>query len=162
WHRRDSDRLRFCVTPRFALSCTAELLRAAAELARARGPWVQTHVAEHYAELAASAAALPGARDYVADYDDHGVGGERSLVAHCPDPNLFLGSGRCTCGRRASAGSGSASAPTSAPAGPSRSGGSPPGPTTPPSSAARRSTPRRRCGGRPGAAPWRSASATPA
>lgn len=114
WHGHDRDRLRFCVTPRFALSCTPALLRGAADLARARGLWVQTHLAENHAELAATAAAFPGVRDYLAVYDDHGLCGERSLfahcihlegdawerlaargaaVAHCPDSNFFLGSG---------------------------------------------------------------------
>ena len=37
WHGADDDRLRFRVTPRFALSCTADLLAAAGELARRHG-----------------------------------------------------------------------------------------------------------------------------
>ncbi|MEZ4382970.1 MAG: guanine deaminase [Nannocystaceae bacterium] len=114
WHGRDRDRLRFCVTPRFALSCTPELLRGAAELAARHDLWIQTHLAENDAEIAATAASFPGAADYLAVYEDHGLVGERSLfahcihltdgawdrlaerracVAHCPDSNFFLGSG---------------------------------------------------------------------
>lgn len=114
WHGRDGGRLQFCVTPRFALSCTPELLRGAGRLAEARGLPVQTHLSENTAELAATAAAFPAARDYLGVYEDHGLCGPRSLfahcihvsagewdrlasagaaVAHCPDSNFFLGSG---------------------------------------------------------------------
>ena len=114
WHGHDRGRLRFCVTPRFALSCSPELLRAAGALAARRGLWVQTHLAENEAEIAATAAAFPGSGDYLGVYEAHGLCGERSLfahcvwlddatwdrmaardaaVAHCPDSNFFLGSG---------------------------------------------------------------------
>lgn len=114
WHGRDAGRLRFCVTPRFALSCTPELLRRAGRLAEARGLHVQTHLSENTDELKATAAAFPSARDYLGVYEDHGLVGRRSLmahcihlsdgewdrfsgagaaVAHCPDSNFFLGSG---------------------------------------------------------------------
>ena len=56
WHGHDGGRLRYCVTPRFALSCTSPLMRGAADLARRHDLWVQTHVAENQAEIAAVAA----------------------------------------------------------------------------------------------------------
>jgi guanine deaminase len=114
WHGVDRGRLQFCVTPRFALSCTPELLRGAAALAERHGLPVQTHLAENGDEIAATAAAFPGSRDYLGVYEDHGLCGPRSLfahcvhlseeswdrmaaggaaVAHCPDSNFFLGSG---------------------------------------------------------------------
>ncbi len=114
WHGHDRDRLRFCVTPRFALSCTPTLLRGAAELAAKHDLPLQTHLAENDAEIRATAAAFPEAADYLDVYDSHGLLGERSLfahcihlsddnwdrlaerracVAHCPDSNFFLGSG---------------------------------------------------------------------
>src|SRR5690606_4729598 len=40
WHGRDG-RLGFCVTPRFALSCSPELLRGAGRLAERHGLYVQ-------------------------------------------------------------------------------------------------------------------------
>ena len=65
WHGVDRGRLQFCVTPRFALSCTPELLRGAAALAERHGLPVQTHLAENCDEIAATAAAFPGSRDYL-------------------------------------------------------------------------------------------------
>lgn len=114
WHGHDGGRLRFCVTPRFALSCTPALLRAAGRLAERHALPVQTHLAENTAEIAATAQAFADARDYLGVYEEHGLGGSRALfahcvhlsegawdrvaaqgsaVAHCPDSNFFLGSG---------------------------------------------------------------------
>src|SRR5574338_1451048 len=44
WHGADGGRLRYAVTPRFAVSCTAELLRASAALAASSGAYWQTHL----------------------------------------------------------------------------------------------------------------------
>jgi guanine deaminase len=114
WHGRDGGRLRFSIVPRFALSCTPALMRGAAELAARHKLWVQTHISENRGELKATAETFPAARDYLAVYEDHGLVGERTLlahciwlsegewdrmagykaaVAHCPDSNFFLGSG---------------------------------------------------------------------
>ena len=113
WHGHD-DRLAFCVTPRFALSCTPRLLRDAARLAEQHQLPIQTHLSENRAEIAATRAQFPGSADYLAVYADHGLTTPRSLfahciwlddsmwdrladqgcaVAHCPDSNFFLGSG---------------------------------------------------------------------
>jgi guanine deaminase len=125
WHGHDEGRLRFCVTPRFGLSCTPALLRGAGLLARSRGLWVQTHISENPLELEATAAAFPTARDYLAVYEDLGLLHERTLLAHCiwlsegewdrlsaaratvthcPDSNLFLGSGQMPIGEALSRG----------------------------------------------------------
>jgi guanine deaminase len=114
WHEHDGGRLRFCVTPRFALSCTSELMRGAARLAERHGLWIQTHLSENPEELRATAGAFPASADYLGVYEDHGLVGGRTLlahcihlsdgewdrlarrgasVAHCPDSNFFLGSG---------------------------------------------------------------------
>lgn len=114
WHGHD-DRLHFAVTPRFALACSDRLLRGAAALAERHDLCVQTHLSENTAEITATRAAWPDARDYLAVYADRGLLGRRSLfahciwlddrewdrlaaadaaVAHCPDSNFFLGSGQ--------------------------------------------------------------------
>jgi guanine deaminase len=114
WHGHDDGRLRFSVIPRFALSCTPELLGAAGELAARLDLTVQTHLSENRQEVRATLEAFPGAADYLAVYERYGLVGERTVfahciwlsdgewdrlaragatVAHCPDSNFFLGSG---------------------------------------------------------------------
>ncbi len=115
WDGADDGRLRFIVTPRFALSCSRELLEAAGRFAQQRGLWVQTHVAENEREGEATLLAHPFARDYLGVYEATGLIGARTIlahavhlstsewdrvaehgarIAHCPDSNFFLGSGR--------------------------------------------------------------------
>ena len=65
------------------LTYLAGLLRAAGRLAERHGLRVQTHLAENTGEIAATSAAFPDARDYLAVYEDHGLGGPRALFAHC-------------------------------------------------------------------------------
>jgi guanine deaminase len=114
WHGAADGRLGYAVTPRFAVSCTAELLGESASLARATGAWWQSHVSEDPGEIAEVARLFPEARDYVDVYDRAGALGERSVlahaihlsdrelrrivetgtrVAHCPSSNLFIGAG---------------------------------------------------------------------
>jgi guanine deaminase len=125
WHGRDEDRLRYAVTPRFAVSCTADLLRESASLAAATGAYWQTHVSEDRGEIEEVARLFPEALDYVDVYDRAGGLGERTVlahavhlsdrelarlvetgtrVAHCPASNLFLASGVMPLGRYLEAG----------------------------------------------------------
>jgi guanine deaminase len=114
WHGRNG-RLFVALTPRFALSCTPELMRSLGEL-RARHPdlYVQTHHAETRREIEAVCAAFPDAPHYLGVYERFGLVGARTVlghtvhptdaeleriaaldaaVAHCPTSNVFLGSG---------------------------------------------------------------------
>lgn len=121
WQGRGDGRLRLSAIPRFALSCTPELLREAASFAGAHGLLVQTHISENRDEVTATLAAFPGSRDYLGVYDDYGLIGPHTIlahcihlsddewarvraadvaIAHCPDSNFFLGSG-CMALRRA-------------------------------------------------------------
>lgn len=127
WHGADGDRLRYAVTPRFAVSCTADLLRESAALAASTGAYWQTHVSEDRGEIAEVARLFPEALDYVDVYDRAGGLGPRSVlahavhlsdrelarlvetdtrVAHCPASNLFLASGVMPLGRYLEAGLG--------------------------------------------------------
>ena len=113
WHGR--GRLGYAITPRFALTSSHEQLAAAGRLA-AEFPdvWIQTHLAENGAEIAAVADAYPDCDSYLDVYDRHGLLRERAIFGHClhmddadirrlaeaggaaafcPTSNLFLGSG---------------------------------------------------------------------
>jgi guanine deaminase len=125
WHLRDEGRLRYAFTPRFAVSCSAELLRESAALAASSGAYWQTHLSEDRGEIAEVARLFPDATDYVDVYDRAGGLGGRTVlahavhlsdrelarlvetgtrVAHCPASNLFLASGVMPLGRYLEAG----------------------------------------------------------
>jgi cytosine/adenosine deaminase-related metal-dependent hydrolase len=112
WHGAADGRLRYAYAPRFALSCSEELLRSAAAAARAGGMRLHTHASENRDECAAVRAQT--GLDNVAYFDRIGLGGddtvlahgvwvseaERALLAragthvvHCPSANLKLASG---------------------------------------------------------------------
>ena len=125
WHGRDNGRLQYAVTPRFAVSCSEEMLRESADLARATGTYWQTHLAEDRHEIDEVLSLFPDARDYTDVYDLIGGLGPRSIfahaihlsereihrlaetesrVAHCPSSNLFLSSGAMPLARYLEAG----------------------------------------------------------
>jgi guanine deaminase len=125
WHGADGGRLGYAVTPRFAVSCTAELLAASAELARELDCWWQTHVSEDRAEIVEVARLFPDARDYLDVYDRAGGLGPNTVLAHaihlspreqarvaetgtrlahCPTSNLFIGAGIMPLADRLAAG----------------------------------------------------------
>ena len=114
WHGADGGRLRYAFTPRFAVSCSAEMLRESASLAARHGAYWQTHLSEDSDEIAEVARLFPEALDYLDVYDRAGALGARTIlahaihlsprevgrlvesdsrVAHCPASNLFLSSG---------------------------------------------------------------------
>src|SRR4029079_13747663 len=82
WHGADDGRLGYAVTPRFAVSCSAEMLEASAALAARTGAWWQTHVSEDPGEIAEVGRLFPEATDYVDVYDRAGGLGPRTVLAH--------------------------------------------------------------------------------
>ena len=115
WHDHDQGRLKFVVTPRFAISCTGPLLTAAGEFARDHDLLLQTHLAEHINEESATLALHPDGSSYLDVYRRTGILTGKTIfahaiylndtewdaiseagarIAHCPDSNFFLGSGR--------------------------------------------------------------------
>ena len=114
WHGAADGRLQYAFTPRFAVSCTADMLRESASLAEHYGAIWQTHLSEDALEMATVAEYFPEARDYLDVYDRAGALGRKALlahaihlsdrevermvetgsaVAHCPVSNMFIRSG---------------------------------------------------------------------
>ncbi len=125
WHGAADGRLQYVVTPRFAVSCSAEMLSESADLARATGAYWQTHLSEDRHELDEVAELFPEAADYTDVYDRAGGLGPKSIfghaihlsereitrlaetgskIAHCPSSNLFLASGAMPLSRYLEAG----------------------------------------------------------
>jgi cytosine/adenosine deaminase-related metal-dependent hydrolase len=114
WHGGEEGRLSVAVQPRFAVSCTDGLLRAAAALAREKDLVVHTHASENRAECELvlrrtgmrnlaylDTVGLLGPKTCVAhavhadDDDFRLLAARRATVVHCPWSNLKLASGVC-------------------------------------------------------------------
>jgi len=112
WHGRGL--LRYAITPRFAPTSTPELLEQAGRLKREfPDVWVHSHISENRSEVQWVQELFPEA-EYADVYDRYGLLSERTVlahgvwltaeeldllgrrgtrIAHCPNSNLFLGSG---------------------------------------------------------------------
>jgi guanine deaminase len=112
WHNRGL--LRYAITPRFAPTSTPELLHRAGDLKREfPDAYVHTHISENTNEVTWVHELFPEA-EYADVYDHYGLLGEKTILAHgvhlteeeldllarrgtrishCPNSNLFLGSG---------------------------------------------------------------------
>jgi guanine deaminase len=82
WHGRDG-RLFYAVTPRFAITCGEESMRAAGELARRRDLFVQTHLSENRDEITFVKSLFPKCKSYTDVYHTCGLLGPRTLLGHC-------------------------------------------------------------------------------
>jgi guanine deaminase len=112
WHNR--GRLRYAVMPRFALSCTDEMLEMCGDLLALKSDLLfHSHINENRAEIDL-VKKLSLSKDYLEAYERFGLVGARSVfahsvhpsdselkrmakagssVAHCASSNAFIGSG---------------------------------------------------------------------
>ncbi len=112
WDGAAGGRLGYAFGPRFILSCSEQLLREVANLAREHGLMIHSHVAEHAGERAEVRAQLGRDDiDALADWGIEGphvalahgvqltraqmrrVGKAETRIVHCPSANLKLASG---------------------------------------------------------------------
>lgn len=113
WHNQ--GRLKYAITPRFAITSTpGQLALAGRLLAEHPGVYLQTHLAENHAEIDYTLRLFPERSSYLDVYRHYGLLGPTSTFAHgihlndaerrqlgesgsqiafCPSSNLFLGSG---------------------------------------------------------------------
>lgn len=108
-----AERMHPAITPRFAVSCSRELLEGAGRLAASTGWMVQTHLSEtveecrvveslhsglDYVEVYRRAGLLTprtilGHAIHLSDVQRRVLASTRSIAAHCPTANLFLQAG---------------------------------------------------------------------
>ncbi|HEY9792063.1 MAG TPA: guanine deaminase [Candidatus Obscuribacterales bacterium] len=115
WHGYDSGRLLYAFTPRFAPTCSPDLMNGVSKLWKSQpGTYMQTHLSENLDEIRWVEDLFPKAANYLDVYGSHGLTGSNSLfahaihmsddeisklvhddcgVAHCPSSNFFLKSG---------------------------------------------------------------------
>jgi guanine deaminase len=113
WHGK--GRLSYALTPRFAISCTPEMLKVVGEIKKEYYDiYIHTHLAENKEEIKKVRELFPGCNDYLEVYEKFSMVTDRSIFAHgiylsdfelerisragatiasCPTSNLFLGSG---------------------------------------------------------------------
>lgn len=111
----ETERIRISINPRFAPSCSDELLAECGWFAQDhRDAFIQTHLAESREECALVRERFPADQSYTHVYDRFGlltprtllahavhlsdsewdlIGARQSVVVHCPTANLFLQSG---------------------------------------------------------------------
>lgn len=119
WHNK--YRLSYCISPRFALACSAKMLELCGALKKEHPDcYIQTHLDENLNEIAAVKKLYPNSKNYMDVYDQFGLVTDRSVFGHCihttddelklfqksnaiiswcPLSNNFLGSGLFNFGR---------------------------------------------------------------
>ncbi|MDR3477669.1 MAG: guanine deaminase [Gammaproteobacteria bacterium] len=119
WH--NTNRLSFCISPRFALACSEKMLELCGTLKKDHPDcYIQTHLDENVNEVIEVQKLFPWSKNYLDVYDHYGLVTDRTVFGHCihttdaelarfkssgaimswcPLSNNFLGSGLFDFGR---------------------------------------------------------------
>lgn len=111
-----SDLITPVITPRFAITCSMEMMKKLAELAKDYKLPIQSHISENLDEVKFTLEVFPGHKNYAEVYDTAGLLTDRCIMAHgvhlnddevklfadrrvsishCPNSNTNLKSGMC-------------------------------------------------------------------
>jgi len=113
WNNK-TDLLEYVFTPRFALTCSAELMKLTGDFAKENNAFIQTHLSENHDEIKRALELFPECKSYTEIYKKMNLLGPKTIlghvihvddeeieilketnskIAHCPDSNFFLKSG---------------------------------------------------------------------
>jgi 5-methylthioadenosine/S-adenosylhomocysteine deaminase len=112
WHGRDQDRIRASFAPRFALSCSDQLLKQVADISKENRILIHTHACENKKEIAwiqkltgqpnlnylhsmgvLTPLSVIAHGVWLRDSDRRLLARTDAAITHCPSSNLKLGSG---------------------------------------------------------------------
>lgn len=71
------------ITPRFAPSCSPELMQELVNIAKSSNLPIQSHMSETREEIEWVKQLFPGLNDYASVYDSFGILNQNSIMAHC-------------------------------------------------------------------------------
>ena len=112
----NSDLVTAVITPRFAITCSMDLMKKLAELAKNHKLPIQSHISENLDEIKFTLELFPGHKNYAEVYDTAGLLTNKCILAHgvhltddevqlfakrevsvshCPNSNTNLKSGLC-------------------------------------------------------------------
>jgi guanine deaminase len=83
WNDYDKGRLKYVLTPRFAPTCSRELMKEIGKLANKKNIRIQSHLSENKNEISRVKELFPESESYTGLYDSFDLLGERTIMAHC-------------------------------------------------------------------------------
>lgn len=77
------DKITYCITPRFAISCSSPLMNGLAKISEKFMLPIQSHLNENKDEISFVKKLYPESQDYASVYKYHNLMNNRSYYAHC-------------------------------------------------------------------------------
>lgn len=97
---KNTDLVKPIITPRFAISCTKELLKGLGQIACEHNLHIQTHISENPDEISFVKELFPASKDYLNVYEQTSLINQNTLLAHAihlsEDELLRIKSSDCT------------------------------------------------------------------